>query len=160
MIYFVDKQLLPGFMNKPTKIQGSRGIRTPGLLLTRQTLCQLSYRAKWLLHETHYRVYVPVYHIRMVLLWLQSSRTVLYRYDPYPGYHGYDCPRNHATATSLPGYFSSWLAQSVEHQTLNLRVEGSSPSLGDFFGLIYEYKTERHKRTWKTPNKTTRSDKM
>ena len=28
---------------------------------------------------------------------------------------------------------SSRLAQSVEHQTLNLRVEGSSPSLGDFF---------------------------
>ena len=27
----------------------------------------------------------------------------------------------------------SRLAQSVEHQTLNLRVEGSSPSLGDFF---------------------------
>ena len=31
---------------KPTP--GSRGTRTPGLLLTRQTLCQLSYRAKWL----------------------------------------------------------------------------------------------------------------
>ena len=34
--------------------------------------------------------------------------------------------------TTLGG-FSSRLAQSVEHQTLNLRVEGSSPSLGDFF---------------------------
>ena len=38
---------------------------------------------------------------------------------------------------------SSRLAQSVEHQTLNLRVEGSSPSLGDVFviGMIYD-KTE------------------
>ena len=30
-------------------------------------------------------------------------------------------------------YVSSRLAQSVEHQTLNLRVVGSSPTLGDFF---------------------------
>ena len=28
---------------------------------------------------------------------------------------------------------TSRLAQSVEHQTLNLRVVGSSPTLGDFF---------------------------
>ena len=26
----------------------------------------------------------------------------------------------------------AWLAQSVEHETLNLRVVGSSPTLGDF----------------------------
>ena len=30
---------------------------------------------------------------------------------------------------------SARLAQSVEHETLNLRVVGSSPTLGDFFKL-------------------------
>ena len=28
---------------------------------------------------------------------------------------------------------TAWLAQSVEHETLNLRVVGSSPTLGEFF---------------------------
>ena len=31
------------------------------------------------------------------------------------------------------------LAQSVEHETLNLRVVGSSPTLGDQLFLNYEY---------------------
>ena len=31
---------------------------------------------------------------------------------------------------------SAWLAQSVEHETLNLRVVGSSPTLGDFFSFL------------------------
>ena len=30
------------------------------------------------------------------------------------------------------------LAQSVEHETLNLRVVGSSPTLGDFFNYGIE----------------------
>ena len=29
------------------------------------------------------------------------------------------------------GKVHAWLAQSVEHETLNLRVVGSSPTLGD-----------------------------
>jgi hypothetical protein len=28
------------------------------------------------------------------------------------------------------------LAQSVEHETLNLRVVGSSPTLGEFFSIV------------------------
>ena len=36
---------------------------------------------------------------------------------------------------------SARLAQSVEHQTLNLRVVGSSPTLGEvFFAVIYSLK--------------------
>ena len=34
----------------------------------------------------------------------------------------------------------AWLAQSVEHETLNLRVVGSSPTSGDsilFFSLLF-----------------------
>ena len=30
-------------------------------------------------------------------------------------------------------WFQAWLAQSVEHETLNLRVVGSSPTLGEIF---------------------------
>ncbi len=30
-------------------------------------------------------------------------------------------------------YRVAWLAQSVEHETLNLRVVGSSPTLGEPF---------------------------
>ena len=30
-------------------------------------------------------------------------------------------------------HWGTWLAQSVEHETLNLRVVGSSPTLGDYF---------------------------
>jgi hypothetical protein len=30
-------------------------------------------------------------------------------------------------------YVKAWLAQSVEHKTLNLGVVGSSPTLGDQF---------------------------
>ena len=33
-------------------------------------------------------------------------------------------------------YLTARLAQSVEHETLNLRVVGSSPTLGDTFCLI------------------------
>ena len=33
---------------------------------------------------------------------------------------------------------SARLAQSVEHQTLNLRVVGSSPTLGDFFYFAHQ----------------------
>ena len=40
-------------------------------------------------------------------------------------------------------YVSSRLAQSVEHQTLNLRVVGSSPTLGDFLGLLTHKRTGR-----------------
>ena len=32
--------------------------------------------------------------------------------------------------------YLAWLAQSVEHETLNLRVVGSSPTLGDHFLYI------------------------
>ena len=35
------------------------------------------------------------------------------------------------------GLGRSRLAQSVEHQTLNLRVVGSSPTLGDFFFFLF-----------------------
>ena len=31
----------------------------------------------------------------------------------------------------------AWLAQSVEHETLNLRVVGSSPTLGDCFFCFF-----------------------
>ena len=31
--------------------------------------------------------------------------------------------------------YHAWLAQSVEHETLNLRVVGSSPTLGDQFNF-------------------------
>ena len=39
---------------------------------------------------------------------------------------------------SIPRIYSSSarLAQSVEHETLNLRVVGSSPTLGDFLNLM------------------------
>ena len=33
----------------------------------------------------------------------------------------------------------AWLAQSVEHETFNLRVVGSSPTLGEFFYLFFFY---------------------
>ena len=33
----------------------------------------------------------------------------------------------------ISGNRRAWLAQSVEHETLNLRVVGSSPTLGDHF---------------------------
>ena len=36
-----------------------------------------------------------------------------------------------SVGTNLPWKQRARLAQSVEHQTFNLRVEGSSPSLGD-----------------------------
>ena len=32
------------------------------------------------------------------------------------------------------------LAQSVEHETLNLRVVGSSPTLGDYFLIFKSFK--------------------
>jgi hypothetical protein len=32
--------------------------------------------------------------------------------------------------------YQAWLAQSVEHETLNLRVVGSSPTLGDPFQFL------------------------
>ena len=31
----------------------------------------------------------------------------------------------------MSAYYQAWLAQSVEHETLNLGVVGSSPTLGD-----------------------------
>ena len=34
-------------------------------------------------------------------------------------------------------YSSARLAQSVEYETLNLGVVGSSPTLGDFFVFLY-----------------------
>ena len=45
------------------------------------------------------------------------------------GLEEYDCIRN----TLAHG---ARLAQSVEHQTFNLRVEGSSPSLGGRYFLL------------------------
>ena len=34
----------------------------------------------------------------------------------------------------------AWLAQSVEHETLNLRVVGSSPTLGEIYFLHFSLK--------------------
>ncbi len=36
---------------------------------------------------------------------------------------------------ALESGISARLAQSIEHQTLNLRVVGSSPTLGDHFAM-------------------------
>ena len=49
-------------------------------------------------------------------------------------------PLGISMATVLPGVgrTSARLAQSVEHETLNLRVVGSSPTLGDFFYLAHQ----------------------
>ena len=37
---------------------------------------------------------------------------------------------------------SARLAQSVEHETLNLRVVGSSPTLGDIFPFVYKLRAK------------------
>ena len=54
-----------------------------------------------------------------------------------------------------PSELQAWLAQSVEHETLNLRVVGSSPTLGvllfkkkNWFLLIYAY-VKKKKKTQK-----------
>ena len=50
-----------------------------------------------------------------------------------------DCIAFRRTALSISKCISCWnispAAQSVEHQTLNLRVVGSSPTFGDHFAM-------------------------
>ena len=37
----------------------------------------------------------------------------------------------------MDGIHTAWLAQSVEHQTLNRRVVGSSPTMDKEFFILY-----------------------
>ena len=40
--------------------------------------------------------------------------------------------------------FLAWLAQSVEHETFNLRVVGSSPTLDDIILLAFDKQDRQH----------------
>ena len=45
-------------------------------------------------------------------------------------------PRPKIVETELKHFLTARLAQSVEHETLNLRVVGSSPTLGEHFIIL------------------------
>ena len=55
--------------------------------------------------------------------------------SPHSGEHGafpvFECSeKNHSTLLELDKSRGTWLPQTVEHVTLDLRVESSSPTLG------------------------------
>ena len=52
----------------------------------------------------------------------------------------------------------AWLAQSVEHETLNLRVVGSSPTLGESFFSFFFYFFKEHLHSFRKTAQSMKSN--